>query len=106
MLVKNWSSEVTDQAKPINDGSKQISRDQIFFADCNFVLLVALLHYYLPYTLGCIAIAKHQLYESMAALQKNGVNEIQGDIFKFLERKVGNEVVKFASEDGCKYRGY
>lgn len=62
MLVKNWSSEITDQTEPIDNGPKQISRDQILFTDCELVSLVALLHYNLPYILCCIAIAEHELY--------------------------------------------
>jgi hypothetical protein len=62
MFVENWPSEIADQAKPINDGAKQVPRDQILFADGNFVFLAALLHYDLPNAFRCIAVSEHELY--------------------------------------------
>lgn len=100
MLVEHWSSEVTDQAEPINNGPKQVTRNQIFFADSHFIFLIGLLYNDLPYTLGCIAVAKHELYQCMTAFQKNSIDKIQGYVFKFLKRKVGNKMIELTSEDG------
>ena len=102
MFAEGRPAEIANQSESLQQRAEEIARQKVFLAEGYLESGPAVLYHNAPNFLCVVAVPENQLEQSVTAVQKGLVGNLQRDVSRLITRESSNQVMQLASEDPLK----